>query len=185
MGVHTFESLERHRGHKVAVVGYGQEEIVNVSIECETCNEVLVSFDKDVSEDEVEKVSEEAAELGWGNLEECFGSKSYYIGFYNCEKCPASRPCGRADDSMKFQAFVDAGHAWLRVPLKMLARLNIAGKISGYSYMRGDYAYLEEDCDWQKFSDALKAWGVKVEYTEYYSTRSRVRTFEPYRSGTD
>ena len=37
--------LKRHVGHKVECVGYGQEEIVNVSIECVDCNEVLFSID--------------------------------------------------------------------------------------------------------------------------------------------
>lgn len=41
-----FDILKSHIGHKVVVVGYGQDEIVNVSIECEDCNEVLYSIDK-------------------------------------------------------------------------------------------------------------------------------------------
>lgn len=41
-----FDILKAHIGHNVVVVGYGQDEIANVSIECEDCNEVLYSIDK-------------------------------------------------------------------------------------------------------------------------------------------
>lgn len=41
----------------------------------------------------------------------------------------------------------DPGHAWLRVPLKKIFKLGIQDKISNFSYLRGNYAYLEEDCD--------------------------------------
>lgn len=39
------EKLEPHTGHNIACVGYGESEIVNISIECEDCNEVLFSID--------------------------------------------------------------------------------------------------------------------------------------------
>lgn len=53
--------------------------------------------------------------------------------------------------------FTDPGHGWLRVKHKELQELGIADQISPYSYMRGDYAYLEEDCDMTKFMQA-KGW---------------------------
>lgn len=52
MGVHTFDDLREHVGHDVHVSRYvsfdehGTEHEVNVAIECETCYEVLVDFDK-------------------------------------------------------------------------------------------------------------------------------------------
>ena len=51
MGCHNFEDLKAHIGHKVACVCYRKEgksenPIVNVAVECETCNEVLVDFDR-------------------------------------------------------------------------------------------------------------------------------------------
>lgn len=52
MGVWNFEQLKQHIGHKIVCVGYGREEIVNVAIECEDCNEVLFDFDKDEEEEE-------------------------------------------------------------------------------------------------------------------------------------
>jgi len=39
------EKLEPHVGHTIACVGYGNDEIVNISIECEDCNEVLFDID--------------------------------------------------------------------------------------------------------------------------------------------
>jgi len=53
--------------------------------------------------------------------------------------------------------FTDPGHGWLRVKKSELAALGIANQISPYSYMRGDHAYLEEDCDMAKFMKA-KGW---------------------------
>ena len=53
--------------------------------------------------------------------------------------------------------FTDPGHGWLRVKRAELNALGIANKISPYSYMRGDYVYLEEDCDMAKFMQA-KGW---------------------------
>lgn len=42
------EKLKPHVGHAVICVGYGQDEIVDISIECEDCNEVL--FDIEATE---------------------------------------------------------------------------------------------------------------------------------------
>ena len=60
------EKLKGHVGHKVFCVGYGEdgEEIVNVSIECEDCNEVLFGLDIDDSE-ETESVEEGLAEQAY------------------------------------------------------------------------------------------------------------------------
>jgi hypothetical protein len=46
MTVKDFEGLRRHIGHKIACVCYSDGEFVyNVSLECETCFEVLISYD--------------------------------------------------------------------------------------------------------------------------------------------
>ncbi len=48
MGVTSFEELRSHIGHDVTVVYYGREgNPVNVSIECNDCNEVLFDIDVD------------------------------------------------------------------------------------------------------------------------------------------
>ena len=44
MSVNNYEDLLKHKGHKIEVVTYGNE---NVAIECEDCNEVLLDFDNE------------------------------------------------------------------------------------------------------------------------------------------
>lgn len=44
MSVSDYKELKEHIGHDVFVVAYGNDD--NVSIECQTCNEILVSYDK-------------------------------------------------------------------------------------------------------------------------------------------
>ena len=51
----------------------------------------------------------------------------------------------------------DAGHEWLAVKISELQELNIADKISTYSYMKGGTAYLEGDCDAAEFLSAYRA----------------------------
>jgi len=48
MGCLGYEDLKRHIGHKIVCVGYGKqgESLENVAIECETCCEVLLDFDR-------------------------------------------------------------------------------------------------------------------------------------------
>ena len=60
------KKLRPHVGHRVVCVGYGQERIVNVSIECTDCNEVLSSID----EDEIDGEQAAADYVGKGPEEE-------------------------------------------------------------------------------------------------------------------
>lgn len=57
------EKLEPHVDHAIVCVGYGDDEIVNISIECEDCNEVLFSIDVpwlgDVGKEELSGDAEE------------------------------------------------------------------------------------------------------------------------------
>ncbi len=48
MSVNSYKELMWHKGHKIVCVTYGSKNNpdVNVAIECETCNEVLMDFDK-------------------------------------------------------------------------------------------------------------------------------------------
>lgn len=61
MAVHSFDDLKTHVGHKIVIVEYGKrvynhlnEEMdfypTNVSCECETCNEVILSYDEGESD---------------------------------------------------------------------------------------------------------------------------------------
>ncbi|MDG6918474.1 MAG: hypothetical protein JRN62_03455 [Nitrososphaerota archaeon] len=80
-------------------------------------------------------------------------------------------------------AFSDSGHGWVRVRKDVLAELDIAKVISGYSYMRKQFAYLEEDSDATKLIDALAKRGIGVKFRERISdNHSAIRAYEPYRS---
>jgi len=58
-----------------------------------------------------------------------------------------------------FVFFSDPGHGWLRVQRAKLQQLGIEEKITPYSYQRGRWAYLEEDCDAGTFIEAMRAAG--------------------------
>ena len=47
MSVTSFKELKNHVGHKIEVVVYGKEGLLNVSCECVTCNTVLMDFDNE------------------------------------------------------------------------------------------------------------------------------------------
>ncbi|KKK46807.1 hypothetical protein LCGC14_3161520, partial [marine sediment metagenome] len=73
---------------------------------------------------------------------------------------------------------------WLRVRRAELVKLGIADKISGYSYMSGDYAYLEEDCDAGVLVEALLERGIIVGTTEVYQDHlSPIRFMDRFSQG--
>ena len=77
----------------------------------------------------------------------------------------------------------DAGHAWLAVPIKELEELNIANKISTFSYMKDGVAYLEEDCDAGIFIKSFfEKYRKDIEFEEiaYCSGLSFIRGYETY-----
>lgn len=50
-----------------------------------------------------------------------------------------------------YEFIEDPGHGWLKVPSAELDALNIRAAITRYSFERNGFAYLEEDCDLEKF----------------------------------
>ena len=56
--------------------------------------------------------------------------------------------------SKTIQFYADPGHGWAKVKKSELEKLGIAQLISACSYERGEYAYLEEDCDLSRFLEA-------------------------------
>ena len=83
---------------------------------------------------------------------------------------------------MQLRFNADPGHGWLAVPLELLERLELLDKITGYSYIRGKWAHLEEDCDCSTFFAAARAAGLTI--TTRGSTcadrLSRIRNYDPY-----
>lgn len=82
---------------------------------------------------------------------------------------------------MKFDKYDDPGHGWLKVPRKLLNKLGVEDKITTCSYQRGDFAYLEEDCDMGTFWKALEANGQILEYRTHTADRSsKIRSYASF-----
>jgi len=87
----------------------------------------------------------------------------------------------------KYHFYHDGGHGWLKVKKAELFKLNIADKITPYSYQYKEWAYLEEDCDLSTFFDA-KGWKGTPDFWEsgtivdHYSERSKIRGYHPYQA---
>lgn len=65
-----------------------------------------------------------------------------------------------------FTFYTDPGHGWVEVPRSLLNELDIADKITPYSYQRGDDVFLEEDCDLSTFADAMEKAGRPFKMTQ-------------------
>lgn len=83
----------------------------------------------------------------------------------------------------QYHCYADPGHSWLKVPIKELETLGIAGMITGYSYMRNGYAYLEEDCDVATFAAAREVSHLPSEWIIWHHTnrQSKIRSYEHYK----
>lgn len=80
-----------------------------------------------------------------------------------------------------FDFFSDSGHAWIKVPVNLLTELNIADKVSSYSYYRAGFGYLEEDCDLTLFFNAyLARFGQDPKLRPRYSDRSKIRNYASF-----
>lgn len=79
--------------------------------------------------------------------------------------------------------YTDPGHGWAKVSKKDLAHYGLTEDISAFSYMRGDFAYLEEDDDLSKLMRACQASGVTLQLREHCSRErsSKIRSYESYR----
>jgi hypothetical protein len=84
---------------------------------------------------------------------------------------------------MKFDYITDPGHGWLKVPRHLVQSLDIAGRITPYSYERGAWVYLEEDLDMGTFIDEYRARGgiVNIRQRNCRERVSRVRSYDHYR----
>lgn len=87
-----------------------------------------------------------------------------------------------------YSFYEDPGHGWLKVPIKELIKLNIADKITGYSYMQNEHAYLEEDCDLATFVNAK--YPNKEDQSTFFKTKvktfisnknSKIRNYNPFK----
>lgn len=80
----------------------------------------------------------------------------------------------------------DPGHAWLEVSRAHIAALGLTDRITRYSYVQGDTAYLEEDCDALLFLDAAEVAGWDVEVDEHLCPGwSPIRCLQHYPGAED
>jgi hypothetical protein len=75
----------------------------------------------------------------------------------------------------------DPSHGWGRVHRSLLNELGIADRISAYSYQKGEFVYLEEDCDLHIFLHALKQRGDTYKIVEQYVERTHIRKLPNYK----
>lgn len=77
--------------------------------------------------------------------------------------------------------YSDPFHAWGKVKRSVLHNLGIADQITPYSYQRGEYVYLEEDCDLSTLCMALNQRNTRIKFVEKSTNRdSRIRSYERY-----
>ena len=84
--------------------------------------------------------------------------------------------------SLTLNFYQDPGHGWAKIEKSKLAALGIAGQISRYSYMRGQYAYLEEDCDLGLLFKTCDAAGITLKLRSFISRErsSKIRSYDNY-----
>ena len=77
----------------------------------------------------------------------------------------------------------DPGHGWLEVTRAELEALGLLDKISHYSYQRGGFVYLEEDCDASLFVEAKKARGEPLEIRAEHQENTFIRNLPSFQRG--
>lgn len=83
----------------------------------------------------------------------------------------------------KLMMFEDPGHGWCRVRRAEKLFQKVAHLISGFSYQRGQYVYLEEDCDLAEYYYACKEAGYEIEWKYNHTNKlSKIRGYEAYRN---
>lgn len=82
---------------------------------------------------------------------------------------------------IKITVYSDPGHAWGRVRRSLLIDLGIDGQVSLFSFKKGSWAYLEEDCDLPKLLKALEARGITFLIKEKIgNSPSKIRSYDRY-----
>ena len=77
--------------------------------------------------------------------------------------------------------FSDPGHSWLQVPLADIYTLGLRARISSFSFIKNQIAYLEEDRDMGLYLKAREKAGypdpdISYFYVEHFD-RSNMRRF--------
>ena len=89
-------------------------------------------------------------------------------------------------NTKKYNSYEDPSHGWIEVEKTELKHLGIAKQITPYSYMKGNKAYLEEDCDFSLFYKTKEAAGEKIDMNtdlneHTTNSRSQIRFYDTYK----
>ena len=79
--------------------------------------------------------------------------------------------------------YSDGSHGWVKTPKTLLVQLGIENQISGASYMKSEFAYLEEDQDATLLIESAKLKGVEIKIRECSGNgekRSKIRGYASY-----
>ena len=82
-----------------------------------------------------------------------------------------------------FDMYSDPSHAWLKVHITMLDKLNLTNKISSFSYQHGADIFLEEDQDAPLFAKKYEeVFGKKIAKINHHNSdkASRIRNYKHY-----
>jgi hypothetical protein len=86
--------------------------------------------------------------------------------------------------SLTLDYYQDPGHGWARVSVGLLHGLKIAHEITPYSYRRGSWAYLEEDCDLSRLLSAAAAAGINIKLRDHHTNKqSKIRSYDSFTIG--
>lgn len=81
----------------------------------------------------------------------------------------------------KYNVYTDPGHGWVKVKFSEILKLGIQDKITPFSYTRGEYCYLEEDCDLTTFMEALKSVNIQPYWVGHHTNKqSKIRSYSKY-----
>jgi len=81
-----------------------------------------------------------------------------------------------------YTLYSDPSHGWLQVQRKELEELNIINNVSEYSYINGEFVYLEEDCDLNLFIKAYEnKYNVKPIIKECLQENNGIRLYSRFK----
>jgi hypothetical protein len=81
---------------------------------------------------------------------------------------------------LELNFFSDPAHGWLEVPINLVKELNLGQKITKFSYIKGDFAYLEEDQDAPAFMREANQKGIFFTLTDIFQENSPIRSFRSF-----
>jgi hypothetical protein len=82
---------------------------------------------------------------------------------------------------MILHKYNDPGHGWAKIQRAVLIKLGVIDQISHYSYQRGEFVYLEEDCDLGVLGDKLKERGEELVIRHHFADKtSKIRGYASF-----